>query len=100
MKFKGNTVSGVWTTATLSQARWDLAAAATGTKVMFGGGFSISAVVDIYDTVSGVWATTTLSVARYGLAAAATGTKLLFGGGVGGSTSRIVDICMNVSAAK
>ena len=60
-------VSGQWTTATLSQARYDLAAAAASNKVFFGGGTGStgpSNVVDIYDNVTHTWSTTTLSQAR------------------------------------
>lgn len=88
------------TTATLSQPRWYLSAAATNGKVVFAGGmdnnFNYSNVVDIYDVASNTWSTAALSVARRSLAATAMGTKIYFGGGyqVGGSQgySNRVDI--------
>ncbi len=75
----------LWTTATLSQPRAELAATAIGTKVLFAGGacsgYPFSNVVDIYDTVTETWSTATLSVARVELAAASADGKALFAGG-------------------
>ena len=50
--------SPLWTTATLSQGRYELAAVSADDKVFFGGGntgHDDSNVVDIYDTASGTW---------------------------------------------
>jgi len=60
-----------WTTATLSQGRFYLAATSVKDVALFGGGFSYpcaSATVDIYNTTSGKWTTATLSQARVYLA--------------------------------
>jgi hypothetical protein len=50
-----NVSNGSWSTATLSQARFDLAATSVGNLVLFGGGLNItgpSDVVDIYNVTS------------------------------------------------
>jgi hypothetical protein len=78
-------------TATLSKARFLLAATATGELVFFGGG---SDLVDIYNVASGSWSTATLSVRRQALAAASAGNLAFFAGGGGYSltNSNRVDI--------
>jgi autotransporter-associated beta strand protein len=86
--------SPLWSTATLSQGRFNIAAAAVGSKIFFGGGYMGSAdssVVDIYDTSTGAWSTAHLSQARDCLAATAAGGKVFFGGGrnASGSSSRV-----------
>ena len=46
-----DTSTGSWSTATLSQGRYDLAATSVGNQVFFGGGFngtSVTTAVDIY----------------------------------------------------
>jgi len=78
--------SGTWTTATLSVARWALAATSVGDVALFGGGGqnvygAASAAVDLYNAKSGTWATATLSVARWALAASSVGDVALFAGG-------------------
>ena len=81
--FDANT--GGWSTATLSQARYSMAAATVGTKAVFAGGFDgfyPSAAVDIYDASTGHWSTTTLSQARDNLAMATVGTQAIFAGGI------------------
>ena len=84
-----------WTSTTtnpnlkLSVARYNLAAAAAGNKILFAGGDTgnSSAVVDMYDVSTNTWTSTStnpnlkLSFARPNLAAAATGNKILFAGG-------------------
>jgi hypothetical protein len=89
-------MSTTQSTATLSVARSYLAAAASGNKVVFGGGYNAgyiaNAAVDIYDVVANTWTTVTLSLARASLAAAASGDKVVFGGGIGASNSNRVDI--------
>ncbi|MBK6832024.1 MAG: hypothetical protein IPG92_15415 [Flavobacteriales bacterium] len=60
-------VAGTWSTATLSQPRWGLAAAVAGTKVLFAGGQNNSIAsdrVDIYDLNTSMWSIASLSVAR------------------------------------
>jgi hypothetical protein len=75
-------------TATLSEARYKLAAASAGELVFFADGVVPSWVgqtvtnrVDIHDVTRGSWTTTSLSVARDGLAAASILNYLYFGGG-------------------
>jgi hypothetical protein len=67
-----NTLNGSWSTATLSQARFDLAATSVGNLVLFGGGVNSnvhSNVVDVFNVTSNTWTTATLSQARSALAA-------------------------------
>jgi autotransporter-associated beta strand protein len=91
-----DTATGLWSTASLSQARDDLSATTAGGKVFFAGGRTqgvYSNVVDIYDTATGLWSTASLSQARNGLSATSAGNKVLFGGGWTGSVySNVVDI--------
>jgi autotransporter-associated beta strand protein len=87
----------LWTTATLSQPRTYLAAAVSGTEILFGGGFSGSsdtAQVDIYDVASNTWSTSALSHARYNLGGASVGALAFFGPGnsKSGGYSDAVDI--------
>ena len=93
----------IHTTATLSQARFDLAATTVGSKALFAGGdsgwvsgcivyFEPSDVVDIYDTATDLWTTATLSQARTGLAATSVGSKAMFAGGDGFDRSNVVDM--------
>lgn len=88
--------SPIWSTATLSQGRSELAAASVGEKVFFGGGkynSYVSNVVDIYDTIAHTWSSATLSQARWQLAATSAGEMVFFGGGYGVSGfSNVVDI--------
>ena len=86
-----------WSTARLSVPRRDMAAASTGTKAFFAGGWTgtgeVSAVVDIYDAATGIWSTDVLVEPRRNLAAASVGAKVLFAGGFGVNVrSRQVDI--------
>jgi len=87
-----------WTTANLSQARYELAGAAAAGKVVFAGGQNLNGVVfntvDIYDVATGTWSTDTLSQARYGLAATACGNKIYFAGGfdMANQVSKVIDI--------
>jgi hypothetical protein len=91
-----NATSGAWTTASLSIARFELAAASVKDLVLFGGGTSNGTnyynIVDIYNATSGVWTTASLSVARYFLAAASVKDLVLFGGGLNYNSSNTVDI--------
>ena len=91
-----NTSTDLWSTASLSQARYGLAAASVGNKVLFGGGSEgnvYSKVVDIYDTSTGVWSTANLSQARLWPSATSVGNKVLFAGGfVNGGYSNLVEI--------
>jgi len=83
------------TTATLSQARWHLAATSSGDLVFFGGGYKgtgASDLVDICNATSGSWTTATLSIPRYGLAATSAGSLVFFAGGLNGTFFNTVDI--------
>jgi serine/threonine protein kinase len=83
-------------TATLSEARFFLAATSSGELIFFGGGFNgtrVSDRVDIYNVKSGIWTTATLSVSRQNLAATSSGNLVFFAGGWNGTTnSNQVDI--------
>ena len=97
-----NTSTGTWSTATLSEARWDCPATSAGNEAFFGGGYTTgsvrSSVVDIYDASSNTWSTTVLSQPRAALAAAAAGNQVFFAGGEHGPTIiSVVDI-YNTSA--
>lgn len=80
-----------WSTAELSQARYAIAAIASGTKIFFAGG-EISdgtlpvSTVDIYDAATNTWTATSLSWAGHSIAAASVGDEVFFAGGDGGFT--------------
>jgi len=89
----------LWSTANLSQARYNLAATSAGNQVFFGGGGNWagtkSNVVDIYNTSTNTWTAATLSVSRSFPAAASAGNEVLFGGGTlinNGNPSNVVDV--------
>ena len=88
----------LWTTATLSQARYAIGATVVGNEVFFAGGRSeaggYSSVVDIYNTSTGLWSTANLSLGRSGPAATSVGNLALFAGGdtAGGTPNSTVDI--------
>jgi autotransporter-associated beta strand protein len=99
-----NTSTGVWSTATLSQARGYLSATSVGNQIFFAGGNAgnydtdPSNVVDIYNTSTGIWSTASLSQARASLSATSAGGDVLFGGGqTANGFSNVVDI-YNTSA--
>jgi predicted Ser/Thr protein kinase len=72
------------TTATLSEARYWLAAASSGDLVIFGGGLNATGPsdrVDIYNVTNVIWTTATLSIPRRSLAATSSGNLVFFGGG-------------------
>jgi hypothetical protein len=75
--------NGISTSANLSQARYGIAAAAAGNKMVFAGGLTptYSAVVDIYDIATNQWSTAALSQARGNVSAGAAGNKIAFAGG-------------------
>ena len=64
--------TGLWSTARLSEARWDLVATSVGTKAIFAGGLNTageySATVDIFDVSTGNWTVAALSEARNSMA--------------------------------
>jgi len=97
-----NVSDGSWSTATLSQARYALAATSVGSLVLFGGGYNsigVSNLVDIYNGTSNTWITATLSQARCCLAAVSIVNRYaLFAGGYDGSSYyNSVDIYDTVS---
>jgi predicted Ser/Thr protein kinase len=73
------------TTATLSEARFYLAATSSGELVFFGGGqngtLTVSDRVDIYNVTSGSWTAASFSIPRGYLTAAASGNLVFFAGG-------------------
>lgn len=84
-------VTGTKTTANLSKARTSIAAGASGTKMVFAGGWNWDALynmvpnsnVDIYDVTTGVWTQSSLMSKRYDICAAVVGNKIIFAGGFG-----------------
>jgi hypothetical protein len=82
-----NSTSGAWSTATLSVARSDLAAAAAYPIIAFAGGVNatgISPIIDLFNCQTGAWSVAALSVARKALAGIGTVTgtaHVLFAGG-------------------
>ena len=92
---------------TLSQARYEMAVASAGNKILFAGGRLLSnplvrsSRVDIYDTTTQSWSTAELSVARCVISAIGAGNKIFFGGGEGGdgahpvNTVDIYDVATN-----
>ena len=80
-----NAATGIWSTASLSQARGGAAATSTGEVAYFGGGYASGGTesdrVNVYDARTDSWSTASLSQARVGLAAASAGGKVLFAGG-------------------
>jgi hypothetical protein len=97
-----DSLSGVWNTATLSQARYNLAAASLGNLAFFGGGNrgelfggETFNAVDIFNATTQTWSTATLSQNRTLLAAASIGDIVAFGGGTfddGPGFSAVVDM--------
>lgn len=97
--------SGQWTKASLSQARWGLAAAAVESAglALFAGGWADPAavsVVDIYHADTNTWTQAALTQARTQLTATSVSTFVLFAGGwTGGSYSKTVDIFNTATSA-
>ncbi|TMI65087.1 MAG: hypothetical protein E6H07_03975 [Bacteroidetes bacterium] len=79
-----DTVSQTWSTAELTQARYDISVIAIGNKIFFAGGtddWFFTSRIDIYDVSSNTWSTAELSKARGRMAVAAIGNKVFFAGG-------------------
>ncbi|MDB5323884.1 MAG: kelch repeat-containing protein [Phycisphaerales bacterium] len=82
-------MTGQWSLAHLSQARFVLAATTVGDKAMFAGGTYVdadgayqgSAVLDVYDSSTGEWSTTQLAQPRAQLGATTVGDTAFFAGG-------------------
>ena len=100
-----DTVSQTWSTAELTQARYDISVVTVGNKIFFAGGtddWFFTSRIDIYDVSSNTWSTAELSKARGRMAVAAIGNRVFFAGGdcfdgdAGGtminSVSDVVDI--------
>ncbi len=92
-------ITNMWSTATLSQARYGCAAAAYGDKIYIAGGIALtgpSNVVDIYDVVTNTWTVDSLSEARGFIMAGTASNRLFFAGGSSDATyttaSKRVDI--------
>ncbi|MEP7377363.1 MAG: kelch repeat-containing protein [Chitinophagaceae bacterium] len=77
-------VTGLWSTASLSNPQTYINAGAAGNKILFGGGLSapISETVDIYDVSANTWSTHRLPTAKIWAPIAGAGTKILIAGGV------------------
>lgn len=90
-----NASSLLWTSATLSQARYELAATTVGSLALFAGGVLESSVptdrVDIYNSTSHTWSNASLSEPRGHLAATTVGALALFAGGqnASGNSDRV-----------
>jgi hypothetical protein len=83
-----NASSGMWTTATLSQARTRLASTTVGNLAIFGGGAiyqGYSPVVDIYNATDNTWTNTVLSEGRLDPAATTVRDLAIFAGGFNGA---------------
>jgi hypothetical protein len=91
-----DSLSEMWNTTTLSQARWALASTSVRNLAFFGGGYDgkqPSKVVDIFNSTSQTWNTVTLNQARYVLASSSIGEIVAFGGGYhSNGYSNVVDI--------
>lgn len=88
-----DTVSKIWTTASLSVGRAELSGGVTDNGyAVFAGGYAggvVSNVVDIYNSNTDNWTTATLPVARFGMSSVVVGNKIYFAGGatnIGGTT--------------
>lgn len=94
-------VQAQWTTATLSQARWNLATAVINEKIFFAGGniinggsVQVTNRVDIYNRTTGEWSVAQLSEARSNVRAFTIGSRVFFCGGIrsGAAPSNRIDI--------
>jgi hypothetical protein len=95
IKWIFTTLNGSWSTATLSQPCYALAATSVGNLVLFGGGYTPypSKVVDVFDVTSNTWTTATLSVGRHNLATTSLKDLVFFGGGwIGSSYTNVIDV--------
>ncbi len=76
--------TGGWSTATLSEARTQIAATTVGQKVLFAGGrvgFGATETVDMFDAASHQWSTAQLSQVRARIVATTVGSKAICAGG-------------------
>lgn len=92
-----DTKAGTWSVEHLSQARYDIAAASVGNKVLFAGGTTTdpvtSSVVDIYDIDTGIWSTATLSQSRTHSCTVVADEKVFFAGGASpGEFCDVIDV--------
>jgi hypothetical protein len=74
--------TGTWSTAQLSEGRYELSATSVGNKIYFAGGlnniFSISETIDIYDAVSDKWSTSQLQEPKAGHVGVASENKIFW----------------------
>ncbi len=88
----------LWSTSTLSAARYGMTSTTVGGQALFAGGSSShSDRVDIYDAGTDEWTTASLIVGRYDMCATSVGNKALFAGGY--AYGSVVDIYDSVSGA-
>ena len=89
---EGGELTYYGTVTALSTARYNLAATSVGDYALFGGGSSVTNVVDAYNSSLVRSTPTALSKSRMELAATSVGDYALFGGGKSSSsTSNVVD---------
>ena len=82
--------SNTWSTAILSEARMDLAAASCGNKVYFAGGrmaTTISKTIDIYDVSTNSWSVSSLELPRANMTGIAVDDKLYWAEGYNSFTN-------------
>lgn len=74
-----------WSTAALSEGRYELSSAGIDNKLYFGGGlhsmFTASNTIDIYDAITNTWSTSQLQEAKASPACIAAGNKIFWGAG-------------------
>lgn len=97
----GMSAQNLWSQLELPTKRFQMGAAALGSKIYFAGGaigHSVTSKVDIYDTRTGVWTQSRLSEARNLPAGVGVGQKVIFAGGLAGAvTTDAVDIFDTIS---
>jgi N-acetylneuraminic acid mutarotase len=82
----------LWTTATLSKARYGLSTTVAGSRIFFAGGgynndggayndYSLSPNIDIYDAISNTWTTSQLQLSRRDQAGISAGNTIFWMGG-------------------
>ncbi len=80
-----DTLTGIWSVEKLSIARYEMASAVVGDKVIFAGGrlmnHHVSDVVDIYDVSTGLWSQRQLPMPTFGMGVAVAENKVFFAGG-------------------
>lgn len=94
--YEYDTLSGTWTTHTMSIERYETAFAAVGPYLVIAGGldagFGATDVVDIYDSLSGSWSSLSLPTAVDAPAFAVSGGRLWLAGGEDTATIPVDDM--------